>query len=54
MNIRGQLLQFFQKICSYTFGSFEKEEFKKFLKNGAYFFPNHWGLLDTSSQGTDH
>lgn len=31
------LLNFFQKICRFNFGDFEKEEFKKFLRMGLIF-----------------
>lgn len=37
MNIGSSLLHFFQKICRFNFGDFEKEEFKKFLRMGAIF-----------------
>lgn len=37
MNIGGYLLRFFQFVCRYNFGAFEKEEFKKFLKMGLIF-----------------
>ncbi|MCP5506443.1 MAG: hypothetical protein H7A38_06135 [Chlamydiales bacterium] len=37
MNIGNGLLRFFQAICRYNFGAFEKEEFKKFLKMGLIF-----------------
>ena len=37
MNIGSHLLQFFQTVCRFNFGTFEKEEFKKFLKMGAIF-----------------
>jgi AAA family ATP:ADP antiporter len=33
----GKLLQFFQYICRFNFGDFEKEEFKKFLRMGLIF-----------------
>ncbi|HSW73002.1 MAG TPA: Npt1/Npt2 family nucleotide transporter [Chlamydiales bacterium] len=33
----GKLLQFFQKLCRFNFGDFEKEEFKKFLRMGLIF-----------------
>jgi len=34
----SQLLKFFQYICRFNFGHFEKEEFKKFLRMGLIFF----------------
>ncbi len=37
MNIAGRLLQLFRWICRFNFGSFEKEEFKKFLRMGMIF-----------------
>lgn len=37
MNIKDKFLNFFQWICRYNFGSFEKEEFKKFLRMGCIF-----------------
>ena len=37
MNITSKLLQFFQWICRFNFGDFEKEEFKKFLRMGLIF-----------------
>lgn len=33
----GYLLSFFQWICRFNFGNFEKEEFKKFLRMGVIF-----------------
>lgn len=37
MDIRSRILQFFQKICRFNFGDFDKEEFKKFLRMGLIF-----------------
>jgi len=37
MGIGSHLLKFFQWICRFNFGSFEKEEFKKFLRMGIIF-----------------
>ena len=37
MNKKNGILQFFQWVCSFNFGSFEKEEFKKFLRLGIIF-----------------
>ena len=37
MNNKSYLLQFFQKLCRYNFGTFEQEEFKKFLRLGLIF-----------------
>lgn len=37
MNISNALLKFFQKICRFNFGTFEREEFKKFLRMGLIF-----------------
>ncbi len=37
MNNKSYLLQFFQKLCRYNFGTFEQEEFKKFLRMGLIF-----------------
>lgn len=37
MAIRDSLLSFFQYICRFNFGDFEKEEFKKFLRMGLIF-----------------
>lgn len=37
MNISSRLLQFFQQICRFNFGDFEREEFKKFLRMGLIF-----------------
>lgn len=37
MGISGQILTFFQWICRFNFGDFEKEEFKKFLRMGLIF-----------------
>ena len=37
MNITGKLLSFFQWICRFNFGNFEREEFKKFLRMGLIF-----------------
>lgn len=37
MDITGKLLSFFQWICRFNFGNFEKEEFKKFLRMGMIF-----------------
>jgi len=37
MDIGGRILQFFQTICRFNFGDFEKEEFKKFLRMGLIF-----------------
>lgn len=37
MGIGGNLLRFFQWICRFNFGTFEKEEFKKFLRMGLIF-----------------
>lgn len=37
MNIGNKTLQFFQWICRFNFGDFEKEEFKKFLRMGLIF-----------------
>src|SRR5581483_1533463 len=33
----GKLLSFFQWICRFNFGNFEREEFKKFLRMGLFF-----------------
>ncbi|MFI5334828.1 MAG: Npt1/Npt2 family nucleotide transporter, partial [Chlamydiales bacterium] len=33
----GQILKFFQWICRFNFGTFEKEEFKKFIRMGLIF-----------------
>lgn len=37
MNISSKVLSFFQRICRFNFGNFEKEEFKKFLRLGIIF-----------------
>lgn len=37
MNNKSYLLRFFQKLCRYNFGTFEQEEFKKFLRMGLIF-----------------
>src|SRR5579872_6089577 len=37
MDKTSGLLRFFQTICRFNFGNFEKEEFKKFLRMGAIF-----------------
>ncbi|MFZ0565191.1 MAG: Npt1/Npt2 family nucleotide transporter, partial [Chlamydiales bacterium] len=37
MNKTGGLLQFFQWLCRFNFGEFEREEFKKFLRMGLIF-----------------
>lgn len=37
MNIKDNVLQFFQWVCRFNFGDFEKEEFKKFLRMGLIF-----------------
>lgn len=37
MGISGSILKFFQWICRFNFGNFEKEEFKKFLRMGVIF-----------------
>src|SRR5437016_3454847 len=37
MNIGGSILRFFQWICRFNFGDFDKEEFKKYLRMGAIF-----------------
>ncbi len=37
MNKKSGILQFFQWLCRFNFGTFEKEEFKKFLRMGLIF-----------------
>ncbi len=37
MDISSKILQFFQWICRFNFGDFEREEFKKFLRLGLIF-----------------
>lgn len=37
MNIGSKILGFFQWICRFNFGDFDKEEFKKFLRMGLIF-----------------
>lgn len=37
MDMAGRLLRFFQWVCRFNFGDFEKEEFKKFLRMGVIF-----------------
>ncbi|MBI3258638.1 MAG: hypothetical protein HYZ54_04035, partial [Ignavibacteriae bacterium] len=37
MKIGEKFLQFFQWICRFNFGRFEREEFKKFLRMGLIF-----------------
>lgn len=37
MNKRLSVLQFFQWLCRFNFGEFEREEFKKFLRMGLIF-----------------
>lgn len=37
MHMGGHILRFFQWICRFNFGNFEKEEFKKFLRMGLIF-----------------
>lgn len=37
MNIGDYVLKFFQMICRFNFGDFDKEEFKKFLRMGLIF-----------------
>jgi ATP:ADP antiporter, AAA family len=37
MKLSESILLFFQKICRFNFGNFEKEEFKKFLRMGLIF-----------------
>ncbi len=47
MHIGGRLLRFFQWVCRFNFGNFEKEEFKKFLRMGLIFaliIGSYWTL----------
>src|SRR4051812_13081069 len=37
MGIGSKILSFFQWICRFNFGDFDKEEFKKFLRMGLIF-----------------
>ncbi len=37
MNIKNNIFQFFQWICRFNFGNFDKEEFKKFVRMGLIF-----------------
>ena len=37
MNICNRILHFFQMLCRFNFGDFEREEFKKFLRMGLIF-----------------
>ena len=37
MSRPGMILSFFQSICRFNFGNFEREEFKKFLRMGVIF-----------------
>ncbi len=37
MNIKERILGFFQWVCRFNFGDFEKEEFKKFIRMGLIF-----------------
>lgn len=37
MDNKSGILRFFQSICRFNFGNFEKEEFKKFLRMGVIF-----------------
>jgi ATP:ADP antiporter, AAA family len=37
MNTDNRILQFFQWLCRFNFGDFEREEFKKFLRMGLIF-----------------
>src|SRR5271156_1089914 len=37
MHKESGVLSFFQRICYFNFGNFEKEEFKKFLRMGLIF-----------------
>ncbi len=37
MSIGNGILQFFQWLCRFNFGDFDKEEFKKFLRMGLIF-----------------
>ncbi len=37
MDKTSGILRFFQWICRFNFGNFEKDEFKKFLRMGAIF-----------------
>jgi AAA family ATP:ADP antiporter len=37
MDIGSRVLQFFQGVCRFNFGDFDKEEFKKFLRMGLIF-----------------
>src|SRR5271166_4192468 len=37
MDISSRILRFFQSVCRFNFGEFEKEEFKKFLRMGLIF-----------------
>jgi len=41
-----QIISFFQSICRFNFGDFEREEFKKFLRMGLIFCIDYRGLLD--------
>ncbi|MDB6080924.1 MAG: hypothetical protein JWO53_196, partial [Chlamydiia bacterium] len=37
MNNNDRIITFFQTVCRFNFGDFEKEEFKKFLRMGSIF-----------------
>lgn len=37
MNIKDNIFQFFQWICRFNFGNFDKDEFKKFVRMGLIF-----------------
>ena len=37
MKAQEKILQFFIRICRFNFGTFEKEDFKKFLRMGSIF-----------------
>jgi AAA family ATP:ADP antiporter len=37
MDNTSGILRFFQSICRFNFGNFEKEEFKKFIRMGIIF-----------------
>jgi len=48
MNVQGKALHFWMQICRFNFGTFEKEESKKFLRMGIIFAPiieTYWTLI---------
>jgi ATP:ADP antiporter, AAA family len=47
MNISDNVFRFFQFVCRFNFGDFEREEFKKFIRMGFIFaliIGSYWTL----------